>query len=158
MLTLGGITVASLIGGALLIEVTFSWPGVALRLQQAISQRDYPVVQGVVAVIVVVDVLVAWIDLSLKEERKRNCDPSPVPARCPTVRCGVGKSFWGVLKSQGLIVKRPGLSPVTVGKWRRRYQDRGLAGLQDQQRPGRPRSYDEVMGGLSKIFDSNIRA
>ena len=67
MLTLGGITVASLIGGALLIEVTFSWPGVALRLQQAISQRDYPVVQGVVAVTVVVDVLVAWIDLSLKE-------------------------------------------------------------------------------------------
>ena len=58
---------ASLIGGALLIEVTFSWPGVALRLQQAISQRDYPVVQGVVAVTVVVDVLVAWIDLSLKE-------------------------------------------------------------------------------------------
>ena len=50
----------------LLIEVTFSWPGVALRLQQAISQRDYPVVQGVVAVVVavtvVVDVLVAWID------------------------------------------------------------------------------------------------
>ena len=70
VLTLGGITVASLIGGALLIEVTFSWPGVALRLQQAISQRDYPVVQGVVmvvaalvvAVTVVVDVMVAWID------------------------------------------------------------------------------------------------
>ena len=70
VLTLGGITVASLIGGALLIEVTFSWPGVALRLQQAISQRDYPVVQGVVVVVaalvvavtVVVDVLVAWID------------------------------------------------------------------------------------------------
>ncbi|KKZ11725.1 MAG: ABC transporter permease, partial [Candidatus Synechococcus spongiarum 142] len=70
VLTLGGITVASLIGGALLIEVTFSWPGVALRLQQAISQRDYPVVQGVVVVVaalvvavtVAVDVLVAWID------------------------------------------------------------------------------------------------
>ncbi len=70
LLTLGGITMASLIGGALLIEVTFSWPGVALRLHQAISQRDYPVVQGVVVVVaalvvavtVIVDVLVAWID------------------------------------------------------------------------------------------------
>ena len=47
VLTLAGITVASLIGGALLIEVTFSWPGIALRLQEAIGQRDYPVVQGV---------------------------------------------------------------------------------------------------------------
>lgn len=70
VLTLGGLTVASLIGGALLIEVTFSWPGIALRLQQAISQRDYPVVQGVVVVVaalvvmvtLLVDLLVAWID------------------------------------------------------------------------------------------------
>ena len=70
VLTLAGITVASLIGGALLIEVTFSWPGVALRLQQAISQRDYPLVQGVVVVVaalvvavtLVVDLMVASID------------------------------------------------------------------------------------------------
>ena len=48
VLTIAGITVASLIGGALLIEVTFSWPGIALRLQEAINQRDYPVVQGIV--------------------------------------------------------------------------------------------------------------
>ena len=40
------------------MEVTLSWPGVALRLQQAISQRDYPVVQGVVVVALVVAVTV----------------------------------------------------------------------------------------------------
>ncbi|KZR69831.1 Dipeptide transport system permease protein DppB [Prochlorococcus marinus str. MIT 1313] len=40
VLTIAGITVASLIGGALLIEVNFSWPGIALRLQEAISQHD----------------------------------------------------------------------------------------------------------------------
>jgi peptide/nickel transport system permease protein len=70
VLTITGITVASLIGGALLIEVTFSWPGLALRLQEAISQRDYPVVQGIVVVVaalvvlvsVVVDALVALLD------------------------------------------------------------------------------------------------
>ena len=70
VLTITGITVASLIGGALLIEVTYSWPGVAFRLQEAISQRDYPVVQGimvvvaalVVAVSVAVDLLVALLD------------------------------------------------------------------------------------------------
>ncbi|BEV36580.1 ABC transporter permease [Synechococcus sp. M16CYN] len=58
ILTIIGITVASLIGGALLVEVTFSWPGIALRLQEAISQRDYPVVQGIVVVIAALVVLV----------------------------------------------------------------------------------------------------
>ena len=70
VLTITGITVASLIGGALLIEVTYSWPGVAFRLQEAISQRDYPVVQGIVVVVaalvvavsVLVDLLVALLD------------------------------------------------------------------------------------------------
>lgn len=59
VLTIAGITVASLIGGALLIEVTFSWPGIALRLQEAINQRDYPVVQGIVVVIAAMVVLVS---------------------------------------------------------------------------------------------------
>jgi peptide/nickel transport system permease protein len=74
VLTITGITVASLIGGALLIEVTFSWPGVAARLQEAIAQRDYPLVQGivvvvaalVVAVTVAVDVLVSLLDPRLE--------------------------------------------------------------------------------------------
>ncbi len=70
VLTITGITVASLIGGALLIEVTYSWPGIAFRLQEAIAQRDYPLVQGIVVVVaalvvlitVAVDLLVALLD------------------------------------------------------------------------------------------------
>ncbi len=70
VLTITGITVASLIGGALLIEVTFSWPGIAARLQEAIAQRDYPLVQGIVVVVaslvvlvtVLVDLLVSVLD------------------------------------------------------------------------------------------------
>ncbi len=63
-MTIAGLTVASLIGGALLIEVTFSWPGIALRLQEAISQRDYPVVQGIVVVIAALVVLISlFVDL-----------------------------------------------------------------------------------------------
>jgi peptide/nickel transport system permease protein len=70
VLTITGITVASLIGGALLIEVTYSWPGIAYRLQEAIAQRDYPLVQGIVVVVaglvvlvtVAVDLLVAVLD------------------------------------------------------------------------------------------------
>ena len=50
IVTISGLTIASLAGGALLFEVTFSWPGIALRLNEAISQRDYTVVQGIVIV------------------------------------------------------------------------------------------------------------
>ena len=45
IVTISGLTMASLAGGALLFEVTFSWPGIALRLHEAISQRDYTLVQ-----------------------------------------------------------------------------------------------------------------
>ena len=70
VLTIAGLTIASLIGGALLIEITFSWPGIALGLQEAISQRDYPVVQGIVVIIsslvvtisLLVDIAIAFID------------------------------------------------------------------------------------------------
>ena len=70
VLTITGLTVSSLIGGALLIEITYSWPGIALGLQEAINQRDYPVVQGIVVVIssivvmisIGIDIAIAYID------------------------------------------------------------------------------------------------
>ena len=70
ILTITGFAIASLAGGALLIEVTFSWPGIALRLHEAILQRDYTVVQGiviitsliVVSINLVIDILIAFFD------------------------------------------------------------------------------------------------
>jgi peptide/nickel transport system permease protein len=70
VITVLGLTFASLLGGAVLTEVTFSWPGLANRLYEAISARDYPVVQGIMvffAVIVaiasiLIDILNASID------------------------------------------------------------------------------------------------
>ena len=70
ILTITGLTVSSLIGGALLIEITFSWPGIALGLQEAINQRDYPIVQGIVVIIsslvvmisIGIDIAIAYID------------------------------------------------------------------------------------------------
>lgn len=47
LITVLGLTIASLLGGAILTEVTFSWPGLANRLYEAIEFRDYPVVQGI---------------------------------------------------------------------------------------------------------------
>ena len=70
ILTISGVTIASLAGGALLIEVTFSWPGIALRLQEAINQRDYNLVQGIVIVTsflivslnLFIDILISFFD------------------------------------------------------------------------------------------------
>ena len=70
IVTISGLTIASLAGGALLFEVTFSWPGIALRLHEAISQRDYTVVQGIVIITsllivslnLFVDILIAILD------------------------------------------------------------------------------------------------
>ena len=70
IVTISGLTIASLAGGALLFEVTFSWPGIALRLNEAISQRDYTVVQGIVIVTsllivslnLFVDIFIALLD------------------------------------------------------------------------------------------------
>jgi peptide/nickel transport system permease protein len=70
VITILGLTFASLLGGAILTEVTFSWPGLANRLYEAISLRDYPTVQGILvffgAIVVfasmLIDILNAFID------------------------------------------------------------------------------------------------
>jgi peptide/nickel transport system permease protein len=70
VVTVLGLTLAAMLGGAVLTEVTFSWPGLGNRLYEAISARDYPTVQGIIvffAVIVVVasiaiDIINALID------------------------------------------------------------------------------------------------
>jgi transposase len=41
------------------------------------------------------------------------------------------------------VARRCGVSAPAVSHWRRRYQERGLAGLHDELRPGRPRTYDD---------------
>jgi len=41
------------------------------------------------------------------------------------------------------IAARLGVSQPTVGKWRRRYLERGIPGLRDDLRPGRPRSIED---------------
>jgi len=39
--------------------------------------------------------------------------------------------------------RRMGLSGMTVGKWRKRYRELGIEGLDDELRPGRPRTYED---------------
>lgn len=57
VVTLIGIQFGSLLGGALIVESIFGWPGVAKLLVDAIFARDYPVVQGGVILIAALFVL-----------------------------------------------------------------------------------------------------
>ena len=58
VITVIGLNVGSLLGGAILTETIFAWPGVGRLVVDAIFARDYPVVQGTVLVIAIVFVLV----------------------------------------------------------------------------------------------------
>jgi len=70
VVTLLGLQLGGLLGGAVITETVFSWPGVGALLVEAIQKRDYPLVQGCVLLISVVYVLVntatdlvyGWID------------------------------------------------------------------------------------------------
>ena len=49
-LTAIGISIGGLIGGAPIIEEIFTWPGIGRYVLQALSARDYPVIQGFVLI------------------------------------------------------------------------------------------------------------
>ncbi|MEJ2406153.1 MAG: ABC transporter permease [Candidatus Thiodiazotropha sp.] len=70
VLTLIGLQLGALLGGAVVTEVVFDWPGIGSLLIEAIQQRDYPVVQGCVLLIsltyvsvnTLTDLAYAWVD------------------------------------------------------------------------------------------------
>jgi peptide/nickel transport system permease protein len=70
IVTVLGLDIGYLLGGAIIVETVFSWPGLGRLVIEAINNRDFPVVQAavvviaifVVAVNVLVDVLYAVLD------------------------------------------------------------------------------------------------
>src|SRR5690606_9690277 len=70
VLTVVGLQVGFLLGGAVLVEMVFSWPGIGLLMVNGILARDFPLVQGAVLVVaasyviinLLVDVLYAFVD------------------------------------------------------------------------------------------------
>lgn len=61
VITVMGIQFGVLLGGAVITETVFSWPGIGLLLIEAINARDYPLVQGCVLTIAVSYVIVNLI-------------------------------------------------------------------------------------------------
>ena len=53
-----GLSIGGLLGGAVVAEVVFSYPGVGKELIDTIAQRDYPVVEGAAIVIAVAYVII----------------------------------------------------------------------------------------------------
>ena len=50
MLTITGIQSATILGGVIVVEVVFAWPGLGRLTYNAVAARDYPVIQGAVLV------------------------------------------------------------------------------------------------------------
>ena len=79
LVTVAGMQFGFLIGGTVIIETVFAWPGVGRLVVQAIFSRDYPLVQATVLVLAVIFVLVnlitdliyLWLDpqISYLEEK-----------------------------------------------------------------------------------------
>jgi peptide/nickel transport system permease protein len=70
VVTVGGMQMGTLLGGTVIIEAIFLWPGVSTILLSAVQRRDYPLIQAVVFVIasaailitLVVDIINAYLD------------------------------------------------------------------------------------------------
>ena len=74
VVTVIGLQFGSLLGGAILTETIFAWPGLGRLLTESLFSRDYPMVQGLVLVFsgvfilvnLIVDILYAYIDPRIK--------------------------------------------------------------------------------------------
>lgn len=70
VLTLAGLRFGHLLGGAVIIETVFAWPGIGKHVVDAIFARDYPTIQGFVLLIgvvfvsinLLVDLSYTWLD------------------------------------------------------------------------------------------------
>lgn len=75
VVTIVGLQFGNLLGGAIVTETVFAWPGIGRLVITAISQRDFPVVQGCVLMIalifalinLIVDILYAIINPKIQQ-------------------------------------------------------------------------------------------
>lgn len=78
VVTLIGLDLGTLMGGAILTETVFNWPGVGRVIYLAILQRDAPVVIGGTLILVlifvfmnlVVDIIYAWLDPRIRYHKR----------------------------------------------------------------------------------------
>jgi peptide/nickel transport system permease protein len=74
IVTIVGLQMASLLGGVIIVEIIFAWPGLGRLALDSVTRRDYPMVQGAVLLValsfaiinVIVDLLYAYLDPRVK--------------------------------------------------------------------------------------------
>ncbi|MDO5094792.1 MAG: ABC transporter permease [Propionibacteriaceae bacterium] len=67
LITLLGVSLGSLLGGTIVIEVTFGIPGVGKLAIEALARRDYGIIQGFILIVgIIVFVINALIDLAYR--------------------------------------------------------------------------------------------
>lgn len=73
-ITATGMMIARMMGGAIMTETIFSWPGVGRMIFESVSTLDYPVLQGTFLVLatttviinIITDIVLAWVDPRIK--------------------------------------------------------------------------------------------
>ncbi len=75
-ITVLGLAFAEMLGGAILTETIFAWPGIGRYMFEAIRNRDYPVIQGTtllfavifIVTALVVDLIHGWLDPRVRKK------------------------------------------------------------------------------------------
>ena len=78
VITVIGGEIGGLLGGAVVTESIFSWPGVGRLAMNSISKRDYPMIQGITLTLCIsyllvnllIDIVYAWVDPRIRLDRK----------------------------------------------------------------------------------------
>lgn len=78
VITVIGGEIGGLLGGAVVTESIFSWPGVGRLAMNSISKRDYPMIQGITLTLCIsyllvnllIDIIYAWVDPRIRLDRK----------------------------------------------------------------------------------------
>jgi len=73
-ITVTGLVIGSMVGGAVMTETVYAWPGIGRLIYESVSAMDYPVLQGaflilavaVVLMNIITDLVVAWLDPRIK--------------------------------------------------------------------------------------------
>ncbi|WP_269758217.1 ABC transporter permease [Thalassobacillus sp. C254] len=74
VLSMFGLSIGSLLGGTVVVETVFSWPGIGSMIIEAILRRDYPLIQGYIlltGVFVITANFIADIIMSMLDPRIR---------------------------------------------------------------------------------------
>ncbi len=112
VITIMGLQFGALLGGSVITETVFSWPGIGRELIQAIQGRDYPVVQGCVLLIsfcyvfvnLLTDVIYSILDPRIQYEVKPVAWHGVLAGARTRIRKFAGGFPWNIITVIGIVL------------------------------------------------------